>query len=258
MSSGLSASRPPDKFTVLDQIAEAWHTIVPRPDDPSGPLPPLLIALTVVTGLVDAYSYLELGHVFVANMTGNVVFLAFALAGAPSFSIAASLSAIGWFAFGSLLGGRFAVKLAGHRGRMLSLGASAQAALVLIAIVLSAVCGSNPAGGYRYLLIGLLAVTMGVQNAIARKLAVSDLTTTVLTLTTTGIFADSRMVGGPGSKAGRRLLSILAMFAGALAGAAFVVHASKTLALVVALVLVALVAIVAGVLSRHRPRWAQS
>jgi uncharacterized membrane protein YoaK (UPF0700 family) len=41
-----------------------------------GPLPVLLVCLTVVTGLVDAFSYLSLGHVFVANMTGNVVFSA--------------------------------------------------------------------------------------------------------------------------------------------------------------------------------------
>jgi uncharacterized membrane protein YoaK (UPF0700 family) len=34
-----------------------------------------LLGLTVVTGLVDAVSYLRLGRVFVANMTGNVVFL---------------------------------------------------------------------------------------------------------------------------------------------------------------------------------------
>lgn len=42
-------------------------------DRPHGPLPVLLVCLTVVTGLVDAFSYLRLGHVFVANMTGNVV-----------------------------------------------------------------------------------------------------------------------------------------------------------------------------------------
>jgi uncharacterized membrane protein YoaK (UPF0700 family) len=48
---------------------------------PHGPLPVLLVCLTVVTGLVDAFSYLSLGHVFVANMTGNVVFLGFGLAG---------------------------------------------------------------------------------------------------------------------------------------------------------------------------------
>ena len=55
----------------------------------------MLVVLTVVTGLVDAFSYLVLGHVFVANMTGNVVFLAFALVGAKGFSIAGSLGRAG-------------------------------------------------------------------------------------------------------------------------------------------------------------------
>jgi uncharacterized membrane protein YoaK (UPF0700 family) len=64
--------------------------------------------MTLVTGLVDAFSYLVLGHVFVANMTGNVVFLGFALVGAPGFSIAASLAAMAAFAVGALLGGRLA------------------------------------------------------------------------------------------------------------------------------------------------------
>jgi Predicted membrane protein len=59
-----------------------------------GPLPPLLLVLTFVTGLVDAASYLKLGHVFVANMTGNVVFLGFALAGAAGLSLWASLAAM--------------------------------------------------------------------------------------------------------------------------------------------------------------------
>jgi hypothetical protein len=62
--------------------AEIRQVIIPDRGGEYGPLPPLLVAMTVVTGLVDAFSYLVLGHVFVANMTGNVVFLAFALAGA--------------------------------------------------------------------------------------------------------------------------------------------------------------------------------
>ena len=56
--------------------------------DRDWPLPPLLLGLTVVTGLIDAFSYLALGHVFVANMTGNVVFLAFAWNAAWSSPIA--------------------------------------------------------------------------------------------------------------------------------------------------------------------------
>jgi uncharacterized membrane protein YoaK (UPF0700 family) len=53
-----------------------------------------LLGLTVVTGIVDAVSILSLGRVFVANMTGNVVFIGFALARAPGFSLSASLSAL--------------------------------------------------------------------------------------------------------------------------------------------------------------------
>ena len=61
-------------------------------DPRHGPLPPLLVLLTVITGLVDAVSYLALGHVFVANMTGNVVFLGFAVVDAEDFSVPASLT----------------------------------------------------------------------------------------------------------------------------------------------------------------------
>jgi Protein of unknown function (DUF1275) len=56
-----------------------------------------MLALTLVTGLVDAFSYVILGHAFVANMIGNVVLLGFALAGAPAFSILASAAAIASF-----------------------------------------------------------------------------------------------------------------------------------------------------------------
>ncbi|HEY8808806.1 MAG TPA: DUF1275 family protein, partial [Solirubrobacterales bacterium] len=65
----------------------------------------LLILLTMVTGVVDAVSYVALGHVFVANMTGNVVFLGFALAGAPGLSAPASIAALGAFLLGAIAGG---------------------------------------------------------------------------------------------------------------------------------------------------------
>ena len=91
---------------MMTTLADAWHTIAPPEGDRHGPLQPLLLALTVVTGLVDAFSYLVLGHVFVANMTGNVVFLAFALVGAKGFSIGASLAALSAFAVGAAGSGR--------------------------------------------------------------------------------------------------------------------------------------------------------
>lgn len=76
--------------TVRGLLTDVLRTLVPRAGDRDGPLPPLMLLLTVVTGLVDAVSCLALGHVFVANMTGNVVFLCFAPAGADELSAAGS------------------------------------------------------------------------------------------------------------------------------------------------------------------------
>ena len=166
-----------------------------------GPLPPLLLVLTMVTGLVDAVSYLELGHVFVANMTGNVVFLGFAAAGAPGLSAAASLAAIAAFLAGALAGGRLALRLAGHRGRLLAIASYIKVALVGAALVVSATGRSYDDGALQYALIVLLALAMGVQNATVRRLGVTDLTTTVLTLTLTGLAADSALAGGKNSLA---------------------------------------------------------
>src|SRR6185503_17419800 len=98
----------------------ARPAILTSEHDREWPLPPLLLGLTVVTGLIDAFSYLALGHVFVANMTGNVVFLAFALAGAPGFSIGASLIALFAFIAGAAIGGRLARILGADRRRLLA------------------------------------------------------------------------------------------------------------------------------------------
>ena len=158
-------------------------------DRPHGPMPMLLVCLTVVTGLVDAFSYLRLGHVFVANMTGNVVFLGFGLAGVGEISIVASLLAVLAFAVGATVGGRWAAGracIAGiswlpqrrFRRRWFWSRASSQASPAL-------------EGRRRLTLIGLLVVAMGGQNAVVRRLAVPDLTTTVLTVTVTGLVADT-------------------------------------------------------------------
>src|SRR6266581_1972259 len=65
-----------------------------------------LLVMTAVTGLVDAVSFLSLGHVFTANMTGNIVLLAFATAHVSGLSIARSLTALLTFLVGAILGGR--------------------------------------------------------------------------------------------------------------------------------------------------------
>jgi uncharacterized membrane protein YoaK (UPF0700 family) len=95
---------------------------------------------------------------------------------------------------------------------------------------------------------------MGTQNAAARKLAVPDLTTTVLTLTITGIFADGRLAGGASSKVGRRLMSIASMFLGGLVGAGLVLHADASLAIAVAAVVLVAAAVTAAIQSRTLQR----
>src|ERR1019366_8056030 len=119
----------------------------------------------------------------------------FALIGAPGFSLAASVTALVTFWLGALAGGRIGVRLGQHRGHLLTVTSSLQAALLAVSVVLAAVSGSPVAAGYRYPLIVAMSVAMGLQNATARKLAVPDLTTTVLTLTITGIAADSSIAG---------------------------------------------------------------
>ena len=236
-------------------FTEVYQTLVPRDEVKHGPLPPLLIAMTLVTGLVDAFSYLVLGHVFVANMTGNVVFLAFALAGASGFSIPASLVALGAFVLGSLGGGLLGSRLGQHRGRLLSVTAALQTLLLSASAVLAALSGNPVNASSSYGLIIMLGVAMGLQNATARKLAVPDLTTTVLTLTIVGVAADSRLVGGGGSKAGRRLIAVAAMLVGALVGSLLIFHVSIVSPLVIALIVMASIAGTTRVLSRTDPAW---
>jgi uncharacterized membrane protein YoaK (UPF0700 family) len=179
----------------------------------------LLITMTVVTGIVDAVSYLGLNHVFVANMTGNVVFLGFALSGAPGLSLVASITAVLAFLLGALAGGRLGARAAGDRVRLLKAAAVVQTGLVILATVFSLFVDDAHVGTvHSEVLIVLLGAAMGVQNAAARKIALPDLTTTVLTLTLTGFAADSKAAGGAGGHPLRKLTAVAAMLGGALAG----------------------------------------
>jgi uncharacterized membrane protein YoaK (UPF0700 family) len=174
-------------------------------------------ALTLVTGLVDAASYLRLGHVFTANMTGNIVFIGFGIGGAKGFSIIASLEALVGFLLGATLGGRIitpgATLRRARRALACEIGLLGAAALVTLA-------GSASHAGIRAGIIGLLGAAMGLQNAAIRKLGVADMATTVLTLTLTGIAADSSLAGGHNIHFTRRGASVALMLLGALVGAA--------------------------------------
>ena len=83
------------------------------------PLELVLVVVTVVTGMVDAVTYLGFGHVFAANMTGNVIVLGFALAGAGEISATASVVSLAAFIAGAALSARVAGVLQPTRTRWL-------------------------------------------------------------------------------------------------------------------------------------------
>jgi uncharacterized membrane protein YoaK (UPF0700 family) len=247
-----------------------WHT----PDGPGwGPLPELLLTLTVVTGLVDAVSILALGRVFVANMTGNVVFAGFAITGAPGFSLGASLFALAGFLLGAAAGGRLTAWVGHDRALHLRAATVAEFVLLAVALVIAAVAGgagathgtlhlaadADPFGpGTADALAAVLAVAMGIQNAVARHLSVPDLTTTVLTMTLTGIGIDLRAGRRSRVGLGRRLLAVAAMLAGGVLGAALVLHAGAVIPLALAAALLAVAAGSAARAARQPGEWRQA
>jgi uncharacterized membrane protein YoaK (UPF0700 family) len=183
------------------------------------PLARGLLVLTFTTGLVDAVSYLGLGHVFTANMTGNVILLGFGIAGAAGLPVLAPLISLGAFLVGAAAGGLLAERLAHHHATHVARALACEVALIAIATVVAATADVRPGGLTGDVVIALLALAMGVRNATVRRLAVPDLTTTVLTLTLTGLAADSPLAHGTGAGSTRRAAAVMAMLLGAVAGA---------------------------------------
>ncbi len=231
-------------------------TLLPERTDEHGPLAPLLVTLTVVSGLVDAFSFLVLGHVFVANMTGNVLLLGLSLVGVPGFSAANSLIALAAFMAGGLVGGRFFGVLGDRRGWHLASTTGIEVGLFAISAILVGAVGVPVRPGDHDVLIVLLGLAMGLQNSTARALAVPDLSTTVLTQTIAGLSSDGRYGAGLGSRAGRRLVAVAAMLVGAIVGGELALHDRAFAALSIAGLLAAVVAAYAWRTTLESSRWA--
>jgi uncharacterized membrane protein YoaK (UPF0700 family) len=183
------------------------------------PLTRALLVLTFTTGLVDAVSYLGLGRVFTANMTGNVVFLGFGIAGAGGLPVVAPLVSLGAFLLGAGGGGVLADRLGDHHPQHIARALAIEVSLIGVAALLAAAVDVRPDAFSGDIVIALLAFAMGFRNATVRRIGVPDLTTTVLTMTLTGLAADLPPAGGSGKGSVRRIAAVLAMFTGALAGA---------------------------------------
>jgi uncharacterized membrane protein YoaK (UPF0700 family) len=204
----------------------------------------ILLALTLLSGVVDAVCYLGMGRVFTANMTGNIVVLGFAAAGAPGFSVTANLTSLAVFLAGAVAGGRLTARVP-RRSRTLSAAIAAEAIFVAAGAAVASTAATVATGWGRYTAIALLAFAMGIRNAVIRRLSIPDMTTTVLTMTLTGLAADSTLAGGSNPRAVRRAASVVAMLCGAVAGAALYLHKGPGLPLVIAAAAAALTAVAA-------------
>ena len=133
-------------------------------------------------------------------------------------------------------------------------GAGVELLLLSAALAWAAAAGAPFNSAAKDGIAGLAAIALGVQNAVVRHLAVPDLTTTVLTMTITGIAADLRSRNH--EVIVRRLTALgIDVLLGAVAGALLVLHDSPTVALWLAVGLMAVVTAGAAIVARRPGAW---
>ncbi|OBI12250.1 MULTISPECIES: YoaK family protein [unclassified Mycobacterium] len=178
-----------------------------------------LLLLTFATGLADAISILVLGHVFVANMTGNVIFLGFWLAPRTSIDLTAVVVALPTFVCTTILSGRVSRHFADRARAWITTVLATEIALLLALATLAGTGILRYHDNTKLVMIGILAVTFGLQHSSARQFGIQELSTTVLTSTIVSLGLDSRLAGGTGARQALRLSVVSTMCAGAFLGA---------------------------------------
>lgn len=235
--------------------AEVRHYVA---SERHGSLPALLLALTVASGLVDAVSILSLGRVFVSNVTGNIVFIGFALAGARLFAVPPTLAALVGFLLGASLEGLIRRRYAVNRAALLLTVTVIETVLLAGATITCALQPSVLPDTTQVVLAGVCAVAFGLQLAAVRRIAVPDLTTTLITMDMIGLVADRRHTDQPGvgrRTARRRVVAVLAMFVGAVVGATLVIQLGPAWPLGISTVITGGVALLSARAGRAAAEW---
>jgi uncharacterized membrane protein YoaK (UPF0700 family) len=192
-------------------------------------------------------SFLGLGQIFTANMTGNTVFLALAVGQRDPLLAVRSVVALGGFCVGAIVAGR----IFGEAKAPQPWAPRVTRVLMAETVLLGAfnlgwvLCSGRPSGDGLYLLIGSSSVAMGLQSAVGRHLAVPGLTTTVVTTALTGLMAETAALGISGTNQKRWAWAMVALFSGAAIGAAllFTVRDSPPFLTTAILVLVCVAAL---------------
>jgi uncharacterized membrane protein YoaK (UPF0700 family) len=214
----------------------------------------MLVALTMLAGVVDATSILALDHVFVAAVTGNIVFIGLGLTGAAGFSVLASGVALAGFVVGVFPGARLCRLSTGHRGRAVRNVVALKAGLAVPVTLIVVLAGESLHPAARLTVTALLAMSMGAQLALIRYLKVPDLLTAVMTLTTVGVLTERG--GGPHDPTLiRRGLALLAFVVGVLAGGALAAYVAPGAALTFGLAIIVAVGLASHRVSRDEAAW---
>lgn len=197
-----------------------------------------LFALTMATGAVDAVSYLALDRVFTGNMTGNVLFVGFGFTGAAGIPLLNNAIALVGFVVGVIVCG-LAVRSRTHHTRLpnANLVALISTAAVIVVLAVVWLVVGRLGGAWLLVVTAVLALAMGAQAVAVRAAGIPDVSTIVITTTLVNLALDSPLAGGSGDKWVRRLVAVLAMGAGAAAGALAIRWGSGAGALLLAAVI---------------------
>lgn len=182
-----------------------------------------LLLLTASTGAIDAVSYLALDKVFTGNMTGNVLFIGFALIGVDGIPFLNNVVALLGFVIGSIISGRIV-----GRGYPIHLPRRAMWTLIASGVIVFGLAGvwlitAELPTWLLLIVTAVLAAVMGAQVSAVKPIGNSDITTIVVTNTLANLARDSRLGGGTGQPWMHRLLAVVAMGAGAALGAWIIV-----------------------------------
>ena len=212
----------------------------------------LLHLLTVSSGAVDAISFLALGKVFSAFMTGNIAFLGLRVARAPAPGAVSILVSMAAFAVGVYVSTRLTpYETCGIWSRRVTvaLGVSLIAHALFLDVWFAT--HGQPSVDIAHVLLGLWGFAMGIQSAAVRRLHVDGVFTTAATATV--IFLVGDLVNWRATVAERRRLTgvLVSLFVGATAGGLLLVHAQIYAPVLPFVITVAVVVTAAVVLREH-------
>ncbi|MFH5184376.1 YoaK family protein [Paenibacillus sp. TAB 01] len=150
----------------------------------------ILLLLCFVSGIVDVIGYQGLGHVFTANMTGNIVLMGMAIGQAEGLAVLRTLVALAGFIAGTAIA---AVMIGAGKEKLfwpkpVTAALSAEAFFLLLFAIGSML---HPANYSVYFLIIVLSTAMGMQTTAARRLGIAGISTTVLTNNLANVIEDA-------------------------------------------------------------------